>query len=196
MTDADIGETENPEFKMWPLIEELKKSQIEASKDPLTGLLNRRGLMEEAYHVLSRDRNFGCILFDIDHFKMINDQYGHSVGDKVIQQTAQIIKNQIRGMDLAVRYGGEEFMIIVPDAKNTKTAEDIVHRLQSDLNLSEIANPTGGSPVQWTCSFGISQGIGFMGSEGLDPTIHKADMAMYKAKEGGRNRVVVYKEEG
>lgn len=163
-----------------------------ANRDSLTGLLNREFFSDqtEMEHVLGRGRQFGCVFLDIDLFKNINDTYGHDAGDEVIIDTARIIKTHIRGMDLAARWGGEEFIIIIPDIHNLDELTKIAERLREDFQKFKIE--VEDNSIERTCSLGVANGTGFLGASGLKSTIKNADKALYRAKESGRNKVVVF----
>lgn len=160
-------------------------------KDPLTGLLNRRYFSDPKKMdlLLGRNRSFGLIFLDIDNFKSINDTYGHVAGDDVIKDTAKIIMMHTRGMDVAGRYGGEEFIIVMPDINDIDELKQIAERLRQDFESNTII--TNNMEINRTCSVGISVGQGKDGDNGFEATVTKADGAMYKAKQGGRNRVEV-----
>lgn len=160
-------------------------------KDPLTGLFNRRYFSDpkEMDLLLGRNRSFGLIFLDIDNFKSINDTYGHAAGDDVIKDTANIIMMHTRGMDVAGRYGGEEFLIVMPDIDNIDELKLIAERLRQNFESNKINTNT--IEINRTCSIGITVGQGKDGENGFESTVKKADGAMYKAKQGGRNRVEV-----
>lgn len=160
-----------------------------ASHDTLTGLLNRTIIMELADAEVARIRRTGrsasMILLDLDHFKNINDTYGHPVGDKVLTEVAHIIRSMLRESDLAVRMGGEEFMVLLPDtplAEGVRAAE----RLRS--SIADYTFPAYNDSISITTSCGVAPLLG----EGEDPvkiSYSEADRALYRAKSNGRNRV-------
>jgi diguanylate cyclase (GGDEF)-like protein len=165
-----------------------------AAYDPLTGLYNRRQMDEtlraEALHAIQRKSVIGIIMADIDHFKTINDTYGHHAGDLMLQAIARILKESVRAADSVCRYGGEEFIIILPGA-----SLDIIERIAEKIRIQfeghklEHENQT----VQATISLGVASFPQHANS--LEQVIQHADKALYQAKRGGRNRVVLYSPE-
>ncbi|MBY6033642.1 GGDEF domain-containing protein [Marinobacter daepoensis] len=158
--------------------------------DRLTGLLNR-GTWENLVDAeFERFRRYGqatsLVMFDIDHFKSVNDNYGHLAGDEVIRHAAQITRNNVRQSDSAGRYGGEEFGIILPET-DTESARVICERIRDAIENS-VVNTTAGN-IQYTISMGIAQLTD--SPENYMQWMQKADEALYKAKQGGRNRVIV-----
>jgi diguanylate cyclase (GGDEF)-like protein/PAS domain S-box-containing protein len=156
-----------------------------ADHDPLTGLLNRRRFEEELRrHVAYADRyTFGGVLLimDLDHFKQINDTLGHSAGDAVIKNVAELLKRRLRRWDTVGRLGGDEFAMLLPSA-DEQSAHAIVADLQSALG--DQVTPVGGHDIHVTASIGIAPVTGATVAERL---VAQADIAMYKAKElGGR----------
>ena len=161
--------------------------------DPLTDILNRQAfirILNGEYARLSRTAESCCIcMVDLDHFKSINDTYGHLAGDKVLRITAQYLNRKLRPYDSICRYGGEEFLICLPDTK-LATAKKIINRLRIGLALLKF-DVDEEREVNITASFGITQMVIDTPIEG---GIARADEAMYAAKQGGRDRVVVYEE--
>jgi diguanylate cyclase (GGDEF)-like protein/PAS domain S-box-containing protein len=168
------------------LIEELRRL---SDTDPLTGALNRRGLSAAAEHELKRAKRTGepvaVIALDLDHFKRVNDTYGHDAGDKVLQESAQLCRAAIREVDSFARLGGEEFVILLQDA-DEDGAWLVATRLRAALEQTDIA--IGDTTIRVTASIGIAA------SRGADATLadmlRSADEAVYEAKTSGRNRVV------
>ncbi|GGC56670.1 GGDEF domain-containing protein [Marinobacter halophilus] len=161
--------------------------------DRLTGLLNR-GTWENLVDAeFERYRRYGqatsLVMFDIDHFKPVNDTYGHLAGDEVIRHTAQITRSSVRQSDSAGRYGGEEFGIILPET-DAENARIICERIRDAIEKSIVTTSTG-DEIQYTVSMGIAQLSGE--PENYMQWMQKADEALYQAKETGRNRVVVGK---
>ncbi len=163
--------------------------QLLATRDPLTNCLNRRALFagfqtlfDEA---LKHEEELGCIMVDIDHFKSINDRFGHAVGDKVIQLVAQVITKTVRTHDLVGRYGGEEFCVVLPDT-DAATAAEVAERIR--LTLAEGKELELASAIRITASLGVSSLAS--GAKTPQELVDQADMALYAAKEGGRNRVI------
>lgn len=158
--------------------------------DRLTGLSNRGYWEEELKRQFARHRRYGSmaslVMFDIDHFKRINDTYGHQAGDKVIQTLAKITAASIRDADLAGRYGGEEFVVLLPDV-NAAGARLLAERLRRTVEASEVMHE--GQSLRFTISVGVADL-----SEGCtshEHFIHCADHALYQSKHEGRNRVTV-----
>ena len=155
--------------------------------DPLTGLSNRRALMDRLRIEWARLQRHGSelslIMVDIDHFKRVNDTYGHSVGDRVIQQVAKVIAKQCRESDLPARYGGEEFAIVVPDAA-IAGAIHLAERCRQDIENLNLS--VRGEPIQPTASFGVADAVETSSAELL---VDRADQVLYRAKAAGRNRV-------
>ncbi|MCB9480627.1 MAG: GGDEF domain-containing protein [Desulfobacteraceae bacterium] len=165
----------------------LKKIEDIAMRDPLTGLLNRRYMYEYFQYIKSTNskRFFSFILCDLDHFKKINDNFGHDCGDYVLKKTAEIIKNKIRPGDLAGRWGGEEFLIILPGLE-IYSAFDVAERIRKEIFNYDF---------NWgSDNFKISMSFGLSGSSLNDnhpcDIITCADERLYEAKNSGRNKVV------
>jgi diguanylate cyclase (GGDEF)-like protein len=183
--------------------EELTKKLAEANDrldrlahtDPLTGLANKRSLEQALTRDLARaDRDKTClsiVVADVDHFKKVNDQHGHDVGDVVLQRVAKVLSSTLRTGDLATRFGGEEFVLILPgtNAFGAKLAAERVRRAMSQV---EFESPKGKFRV--TISFGVTSVVG-PGCSGMSKQVFKeADEALYAAKVGGRDRVVIRAE--
>ncbi|MDP3014671.1 MAG: GGDEF domain-containing protein, partial [Candidatus Subteraquimicrobiales bacterium] len=164
---------------------ENKKLKQNEGIDPLTGLLNRHGFYDRIKPILGRDRPYGLIMLDLDKFKEINDIYGHSGGDAVLVNTADILRRQTRDVDLICRWGGEEILILMPDDVND--LKILTERLREQLEVNQVRY--GEVSICRTASFGVTVGHG--GYEQLNKYINMADEAMYQAKQSGRNRVVV-----
>lgn len=167
--------------------------QEQAIRDPLTGLHNRRYLfefMEREFNLSKRQRKvISVLMLDIDHFKNINDTYGHSAGDAVLQATAHLLQEFTRETDLACRYGGEEFLLLLPDM-------DCATALQRAEALREKLQETSVAYNDFSLSVTASIGLAFYSANGKDyhEIIQKADASLYAAKEQGRNRVVAASE--
>lgn len=171
------------------------ESLKQASLDALTGLNNRRQLemrLEQETSIAKRKKSdLCCIMVDIDYFKRINDTYGHSVGDKVLVDFADILKEEIRTYDTAARYGGEEFCVLLPDTDIAK-AEIMAQRLRQKVENKAFEVPVFGEMVKVpvTISVGISQFD--LNEKSCRALYEHADQALYKAKREGRNKVIVY----
>jgi two-component system cell cycle response regulator len=164
----------------------------EATSDPLTGLYNRRGLdaalAEQFARAERTDDPFGVILLDLDHFKRINDSYGHLAGDTVLHEVAQFLRTSLRASDVACRYGGEELAIIAPGLSLIELAT-LAERLRAgvaSLSIS-LSGHLSGTALSVTASFGIAA----FPEHGLDAgsLLRAADDAVYAAKRAGRNQV-------
>jgi two-component system, cell cycle response regulator len=170
------------------LITTRDKLQFQATHDLLTGIANRGGVLDALGRERSRQiregGSFGIILPDIDHFKWVNDAHGHLVGDAVLKEAARMMAACIRPYDTLGRYGGEEFLIVVPSADSVG-AMGLAERIRKTFASQPITTSAG--PIQVTMSLGVAvSGEGFA----LDPQVllHLADEALYCAKNHGRNR--------
>jgi diguanylate cyclase (GGDEF)-like protein len=165
-----------------------ERLQKEANFDHLTGLLNRRAFALLAIKSVANCRRYNeplsLLTFDIDYFKLINDTYGHDVGDKALQHISQIIKSSVRESDTVARFGGEEFVVLLPrtsEANAQLLAEKVRNKIETGpLTLEQTV-------INMTASCGVSE---FYSSEtNVGETLKRADEGLYKAKNQGRNRV-------
>jgi diguanylate cyclase (GGDEF)-like protein len=167
----------------------IKNLRTAAAFDPLTGCYNRREFDRLVGHNISNAHRHGkdlsLIMFDIDHFKRINDTYGHPTGDEVLKAISREFNARIRKGDYLSRYGGEEFVLVLPDTKMAG-ALDIAERLRKRVENIRIET-TDGIAVQVTASFGIST---LRPQSDKDQLIKEADAFLYQAKAGGRNRIM------
>ena len=168
------------------LMETLKESTL---RDPMTGLSNRRFLEEYVETLVANVRrkqsHLAILMLDLDFFKMVNDTYGHDAGDAVLKSLAQVLKQAVRASDMVIRYGGEEFLIVLQDASGPaadQVAENIRHAVE------KLRVNVGGTVLQKTISIGLSDYPD--DSDTFWQAIKFADVALYRAKETGRNRVV------
>jgi len=173
----------------------IQRAEAEARKasltDSLTGLYNRRFLHQRLEEEMARSRRHGaplaCVMLDLDHFKSINDAHGHAAGDSVLRDVSTILKAHIRKSDIAVRFGGEEFVLVL-FSNNMEGARLVAERIRADVESHEFLH--GDSPLRVTISIGISafpdEKIG-----SADDLMRRADAALYQAKEAGRNMVCV-----
>ena len=169
------------------LLETKKNLEIQSRTDPLTGVLNRRAILSQIENELSRakrdDTQLSISMLDLDHFKKINDTFGHLAGDAILRESMDRVQETIRSYDAIGRFGGEEFIVVLPGAKQAD-AIIIAERIRLKINGNK-ANIDGVS-----IPFTISQGLATCnGKSTVDELIAKADEALYRAKENGRNRV-------
>jgi two-component system chemotaxis response regulator CheY len=173
----------------------LQQLSLLASHDSLTGLLNRRAL----YEIIEKEKSrtfrqgipFSVIIIDIDHFKLINDQYGHLVGDDALCQVAAVIESQKRNYDYAGRWGGEEFLVVLPGA-NESEACGVAERIR--IAIKDISIPLDDSRgVKLHASLGVAS-ITNEETFSLEKLIERADKALYQAKEAGRDLVKAYSQ--
>jgi diguanylate cyclase (GGDEF)-like protein len=160
----------------------------EAMTDPLTGLLNRRRFLELSNREEDRSRRydlpFSVLMVDIDHFKRINDGHGHPVGDRVIQALADICTKALRPHDILARFGGEEFVLTLPQTP-ADGAYIVAERIRRMVEVCAVE--TDNASVGFTVSIGMSS---YEKGQRFDQVVARADQALYEAKHGGRNRVV------
>lgn len=165
-----------------------------ARTDPLTKLYNRKHLEEQIPKITSQANRtgttFGVLMLDIDHFKMVNDTYGHDVGDNAIKIVAQTLLENIRTSDIAIRFGGEEFIVLLHNCKDEFLYE-VANKIREAFQEKEI--PAGDTTIKKTMSIGAAMFP--QNSSNLDNCIKYADLALYEAKNTGRNKVVIFKEE-
>lgn len=168
-----------------------------ATLDALTGFNNRRQLEERIKQEVSsakrQKRNLCAIMTDIDFFKSVNDTYGHATGDLVLKTVSRVIKLQLRDYDIAGRYGGEEFSIILPYTRILE-AKMVAERLRkavenTKIDISKVNNETNDKNISVTISLGIAE---YENGDDEHTILQKADKALYKAKEGGRNKAEIY----
>ena len=190
--DNFSGRLEQLRFEMEELTRELQEALY--NRDPLTGANTRKGLLSllrEHIELARRDVQHTCIaLLDFDHFKSVNDRYGHPAGDKVLKTVIQHIIQHSRVYDKIFRYGGEEFIIVLPGT-DLPMAREIVERLRQGIESLEVAIPEAG-PIRITASFGLTS---LDPAVPVDEIIARADRATYAAKAAGRNRVMVWEAE-
>ncbi|MEW5772852.1 MAG: diguanylate cyclase [Thermodesulfobacteriota bacterium] len=175
LTLADVSELE----------ETRQCLEDQAATDPLTGACNRRRFLEllsmEEGRAASDRGPFALVMFDIDHFKSINDTYGHDVGDSVLKELVGMVQDCVRATDSLARLGGEEFVILAAGS-GLKRAARVAERLRRTVAGHDFA----GVSRQVTCSFGVAES---RAGEGRDLLLKRVDQALYRAKSGGRNRV-------
>ena len=179
--------------------EEIRRKNEElvvlATRDPLTGCLNRRAFAAESAALIAAAAGNGqtlcCVMCDIDHFKRVNDTYGHAGGDVVLQAAAKALGSALRTGDLLARFGGEEFCILLANT-SLDQAREIAERLRADIEAHLGQSLREHEGVRVTMSFGIEQ-LGARKSD-IDAVIDLADQALYHSKQNGRNRVTAYED--
>jgi len=190
--EKEIAERKKAEEKLKESEERFKNLSI---TDQLTGLYNRRHMIEMAEKEVKAcaevERPLSFILMDIDDFKNFNDNYGHAAGDVVLESIGKRIKESIRYTDRAFRYGGEEFLVILPGTEGSKAAS-VAEKIRKTV-AAEKYYPLEGPPVQKTMSFGVAQ---FIQGEPLEKVLKRADDNMYKSKIRGKNKVYFSCETG
>jgi len=166
-----------------------------ASTDSLTGVLNRRAFTERVEPVLAAAHELGrpvsVLLMDLDNFKRLNDTYGHAVGDLAITQASNSFADCLRKTDLLCRWGGEEFVALLPQA-NARAAFAIAERVRGRIEEDRLYSADVREAVRFTASIGIA--VRTQGAETFDNLLNRADAALYQAKQEGRNRVIVADE--
>lgn len=159
------------------------RSQLQASTDGLTGLLNRRTIEERIGSLQGDGHPVSLALCDLDHFKTVNDTFGHEAGDRALRVFSATLRSVMRGQDLVARYGGEEFLLAMPDC-DLRSAQEVLQRVRTELALTLDA---GGAPC-FTASFGLTV---LEPGQPLEEAVRSADVALMQAKTEGRDRVVV-----
>lgn len=162
-----------------------------AVTDGLTGLHNRRYLDSHLHtlfdRAVARRRALSVMITDLDRFKTVNDTYGHDGGDDVLREFARRLRKNVRGIDLACRYGGEEFVIVMPDT-DAGIAEKVAERIRAEIAQTPFVVGKDGRSLKITISIGVSSLR--RGADTVEDLMKRADLALYEAKTGGRNRVV------
>lgn len=170
-------------------LEEGRQLEVRASTDDLTGLPNRRAFYDEGRRMLARaqrqNQELALVMMDLDHFKTINDTYGHASGDRVLRAIKDAVQPRLREGDLLARLGGEEFAILLPNA-SPPYARFIAERIRESIESAEI-NALDGRPIPLTTSLGLAT---IAAGEKMETAMERADQALYQAKTEGRNRVV------
>ncbi|AFG36549.1 sensor domain-containing diguanylate cyclase [Spirochaeta africana] len=171
------------EVLTWILVRDRQQLKRLARTDQLTGILNRYWFHELSDREIEAARRYGhplsLIIFDVDHFKQVNDTYGHNVGDEVLKQLVGVVQGEIRASDVLARWGGEEFVVLLPHA-DAAAAGQAAEKLRAAVESADVGADGGVT---------ISLGVAELGSEeSLDAMIGRADRALYRAKQSGRNR--------
>jgi len=187
-----IGRLEGENLDL--LMQNRTLSEISA-RDSLTGLYNRWYVMEKIDSEMNRALRHGSpmslLMLDLDHFKRVNDSFGHSVGDEVLKVVGQVLRESCRVYDVPGRYGGEEFCIVLPETRVGNTTQ-VAERIRSRLASTEL--PVGGTSIIVTASIGVA-GMDSVADEGVVSAaalLDRADRALYSAKHHGRNRVEMW----
>lgn len=167
----------------------LLKLYRESTRDALTGLINRRVLMKQLefqrQHYLEAGTPFSIMMCDIDRFKRINDTHGHMVGDQVLKKASSILTERVRRQDVVARFGGEEFMVVLPGL-SLEASKPIAEAVRDGFEAAGF-NTQDGTYVPLTLSIGLTP---FTSDEPIDDLLERADQLLYAAKQGGRNQVV------
>jgi two-component system cell cycle response regulator len=161
--------------------------------DPLTGIYNRRYAAQHLHRVMERARDtggvFAVMMMDLDRFKAINDRFGHDAGDAVLREFSHRLKENIRGVDLVARFGGEEFFVAMPDIDHV-AAGQAAERIRRAVEGAPFVARGASEPIEVTVSIGVA--IGGAEDRDAEAVIKRADSALYQAKHGGRNRVTFF----
>lgn len=173
------------------LVQAREAMRFKATHDTLTGVWNRGAILETLDREISRSRRerlpLGVLIVDLDHFKSINDAYGHLTGDTVLREVTRRMQTGVRPYDAVGRYGGEEFLVLLPGCDGSQTREK-AERLRESIAQVPVHTPTG--PLKITMSIGAVAAADWP-HETANRILQMADSALYRAKEGGRNRTVM-----
>lgn len=188
-----IGKVARISDRYQEMMRDLNEALREAShRDPLTGLYNRRMVMErlreETAMVVAGGSPYAIAMIDVDHFKRVNDQFGHEVGDRVLVEMAQALASRLQGDELCARWGGEEFMLILPNT-GIERARQVVENLQ--VHVRQVPLVIAEQQLWLTVSVGVAL---YQPGENFSAAIDRADRALYRAKQLGRDRV--YADDG
>ena len=159
-----------------------EKTQLQASTDSLTGLVNRRTLERQLRSLVKQGRSFALALADLDHFKQLNDTHGHEAGDRALRVFAQVAQGMLRDDDRVARWGGEEFVFVLPDVDRHQ-ATSVLERFQQSLSEAH----TGGHP-RFTASFGVTDSSK---AESVEQLLQLVDIGLYESKQAGRDRITI-----
>ena len=178
---------------IWMMNARLESDLLQQSiVDPLTGVLNRRGLQQALERELARFRRYGddltVAMLDLDHFKLLNDAYGHAAGDAVLIGTAQLVSTQLRETDVVGRFGGEEFVVLLAHTEISESEPILQHLCDTLRESTELLR---GAEVRATASFGATSTRGRRSIDAYD-LLREADIALYQAKERGRDQVRLF----
>ncbi len=173
-----------------------EKLKILASHDELTGCVNFRSIMERLENEIARSKrykkDFSILMIDIDHFKLINDEYGHLAGNDALAVFANVVKNSVRSIDTVGRYGGEEFLIVLPESESQQ-ALVVIERIRSNLRQTKITSPHLKKEKEFTVQFSAGIAVFPHNAKDLKELIWVADSALRQAKQEGGNRAAIGK---
>ena len=173
---------------IYKIIRESAVLKKEAQYDELTKLYNRKYFLKAAKEEFEKSSRFGhkfsIVMADIDHFKLVNDLYGHQAGDIVLEEVAKIIRSHVRKFDIVARYGGEEFIMLI--LANAQNSYDVVENIRKKIEDYSFCNELN---LKETVSFGIAE---FKDDVSIERIIKRADEALYRSKNEGRNRITIY----
>ena len=173
--------------------EQVSQLKRKIRNDPLTGVMNRQAMEEDLTSEFSRSKRykrvFGIVMADIDHFKSINDSYGHQVGDEALKAFAKILQKSVRDVDTIYRFGGEEFLVLLPESDETASLL-VANRLKNMVESQVLTSKKDENlHLFLTASFGVS--VYSPTDSTYQDIVKRADQALYRAKENGRNRVEI-----
>jgi diguanylate cyclase (GGDEF)-like protein len=195
-TNDEVGQLADYFVELGRKLDE-RETQLEeatelAIRDGMTGLYNHRHFRNQVnqFFQLARrhDQDLSILLVDIDHFKKVNDTYGHQQGDAVLKEMSQILKSLVRDTDIAARYGGEEFVVVLPQT-DMQGAQILAERIRESFRTLNIKNVTGEGSMSATCSIGVTT-LRLHPFGAVDDFIKQADENLYAAKRGGRDKVI------
>jgi two-component system cell cycle response regulator len=162
-----------------------------AVTDPLTGLYNRRYMESQTAilveHAANRGKTLAVVVLDVDHFKSVNDNHGHDVGDRVLQELANRLRSCVRSVDLICRMGGEEFVVVLPDA-GMEVALKVAERIRRVVGAKPFCAGARSATLHVTVSLGVA--LIESPKDTMEEIVKRADDALYRAKREGRNRVI------
>jgi diguanylate cyclase len=171
------------------LKDELEAATSIAKTDELTNIPNRRGFNEIIQRLIKMalhdQASFALVILDIDHFKMVNDVFGHLIGDSVLRYMAKLLKEETKGRDAVARIGGEEFVVLLPNTHYSEAIK-VANNLRLKINSKKLTVKNHDTPLSLSISAGVAM---YQMNEAIEHLMHRADLALYKAKNSGRNKV-------